>query len=124
MNVETALILAFVFGGEPSPPAVKATVPIATRTVLDHGYFTGHTHVCPNPNCSFRRTYGEPYVWSHAMQPGHNCPHCGAAQYVQSNRPTTILRTIPVQSAAPRPAAPLATLQRSALAYQGCPPSG
>jgi len=106
----------------PKPPVVKQTV--TTRTVLDHGYFTGHTHSCPNPNCPFRKTYGEPFTWSHQMNAGHNCPHCGAAQYVASNRPTTILREIPVANATPAKTAAqtitLATLQTSAASSSAC----
>jgi len=155
METKLAIALALAsFGGEPAsetpvvqadicrcglacpcaetsqtPVVVKTQVaPPATRTVLDHGYFTGHTHSCPNPNCPFRKTYGEPFTWSHQMNAGHNCPHCGAAQYVASNRPTTILREIPVANATPaKTAAPaqqvitLATLQTSvASASSAC----
>lgn len=119
MNAETALILAFVFGGDPAPPPVvkqSLTTQAATRTVVTTRPSQGHTHTCPRCGTT----------WDHAANPGHNCPTCGTPQYIVDSptRPVTIRRTVPVQSAAPRPAVSLATLQRSAVAYQNCPPSG
>jgi len=89
-----------------------------------------------NDNCPILQQYGVRATWDHDANASHVCQFCKTEIPIvtvngrrirvtdQGRRNVTILRTIPVQGAAPRPAVPLATLQRSALAYQGCPPSG
>lgn len=63
------------------------------RMRVEHRQGSGHTHACPNGNCSFRKAYGEPYVWSHDMDGGtHLCKYCKTQQLYVSNRPVTVLR--------------------------------
>ena len=142
MTAETALILAFVFGS-PSPPPQPAVLKYATatKTILSTRAPQGHSHVCPNNNCPIYKQFGTRNVWDHAANAGHACQYCGAAQYVQSRAPVTVLRTVNVVDyektprenwpSSPRPlllpTAPTATQTMSALSranYANCPPSG
>ncbi len=46
-----------------------------------------HTHTCING-----------HTWDHSVTTGHNCPICGASQFVQDRtpRPVTIVQRVPV----------------------------
>lgn len=86
----------------PPPPVVKQEVKtqVITVPVLTHRQPMGHTHTCVNG-----------HTWDHAMTAGHNCPICGAAQYVQDRTPrmvtvrTTTTRVVPVTTQATLPIA-------------------
>jgi len=102
----------------------KQVAPPATRTVLDHGYSTTHTHACPNQDCPFNKYWGEPYVWG-GKDHAHVCPYCKSTQTVLSNKPITLVREVPVATPA-KTASPaqqvitLATLQTSGLSSSAC----
>jgi len=103
-----------------SKPAVVAKK--ATTQVLEHAYIGTHAHICPNKDCPFRKTWGEPYVWG-GQNHGHVCPYCQTTQTVQSVRPITIVREVAVASAPAKTAAPamsLTTLQTYAASSSAC----
>lgn len=139
MTAETALILAFTFGGDAAAPTAPAAPAVPTKIVapaappqpktqvVAHVYSTSHTHACPNSNCPFRRAYGEPYVWNHATDGGtHLCAYCGTEQKIVSNRPVTILRRQQIPATAPAAQRPAPSIVSFAMPREtsNCPPAG
>lgn len=63
--------------------------PIRYQTVMATRSPQGHTHTCPNG-----------HTWDHSATPGHNCPICGSAQFVQDRSPrmVTVMRTVKVET--------------------------